>query len=309
MNITIVTKKKPNASQSSPQVRHTPPYTQRYGAWGRVEQTYSINNSADIYLTTGVFLKHVPVLSGEWVTPGDDYTSGARNLPPKDTQVFVFMPYGNYDGCVVLGSGFVDDESNQKAAFMDDNGKERIRRRVLPGNWKEEYHYATGTAEIVSPDDKTICKIDYGTEEEAKDAPEFHLSLFDQIKADVISEKSVSLSAFDDEVKIEHTKGDSAKITVFDTELIIKQGEVSLVTKKSTVEVDGDAVIKTSGKTTVEASGDASVKGANVTVEAASNLTLKTGDAASWMPNILPVCPLGPMHGGASAGVVKLKGA
>lgn len=39
-------------------------------------------------------------------------------------------------------------------------------------------------------------------------------------------------------------------------------------------------------------------------------VTIKTGDAALWKPNILPVCCFtGAPHGGAGAGVVKMKGA
>lgn len=42
----------------------------------------------------------------------------------------------------------------------------------------------------------------------------------------------------------------------------------------------------------------------------ATGLVLKSGDAAGWVPNVIPVCPFsGAVHGGAAAGIVKLKGA
>lgn len=40
-----------------------------------------------------------------------------------------------------------------------------------------------------------------------------------------------------------------------------------------------------------------------------TGITLKTGDASAWLPNILPNCLFtGSPHGGAVAGIVKLKG-
>jgi hypothetical protein len=69
-----------------------------------------------------------------------------------------------------------------------------------------------------------------------------------------------------------------------------------------------DATVKATSNVNVEATGNATVKGVNVTAEASAMLTLKTGDATIWMPNIMPVCPLGPLHGGPGAGIVKLKG-
>jgi hypothetical protein len=139
-----------------------------------------------------------------------------------------------------------------------------------------------------------------------------------------VAEDNVTLSVFD-EVTIDHKKGDSCTVKVFDTELVIKQGEISIKPKETTIEVDGNATIKTSGDTTIEASGNATVKatgnvaveamgnadlkGLNVTVDATALLTLKTGDAFSFMPNIMPVCPLGPVHGGKTAGIMKLCGA
>ena len=109
---------------------------------------------------------------------------------------------------------------------------------------------------------------------------------------------------------MEHKKGDSAIITVFDTELIIKKGEVTLKPKKTTIEVDGDATIKTSGKTEIEATGDTSVKGNNVTIEATTlaeikGMQVKIGGTV--MPGTGHFCALpnclftGAPHGGDTA--------
>jgi hypothetical protein len=293
-------------------IRNSNPYLNRYGAWGISQEAHSDDHSADVLTDSGVLLYHVPVSSREWVKDEDAYTSGQRDLPPAGSRVFVMMPTGNFDGCFVLCSGFVVIDQAQKQAFMA-AGKEKIRKRVFPGNWKEEYDCATGTHSIVSPDDKTSFIIDYGTADESKDPPELHMKLFDNIKADIVSDDSIKLSVFD-EVKIEHKKDDSAKVTIFDTELTIKKGEVSIKPKKTTIEVDGDATIKTSGNTTVESTGDVSVKGKNVSVEAATKATIKAADASitggkltvngSSAPSTGPFCGIpnclftGAPHGG-----------
>ncbi len=190
-------------------IRSSNPYINRYGVWGIVRDVYSADHSVDVLIDAGVLLYHVPVSSKEWVVPGDEYTTGERNLPPAGARVFVMMPTGNFDGCFVLCSGLAVTDRAQQENFMGED-KAKIRKRVKPGNWKEEYHYATGTYEIVSPDDKTSIKIDYGTEDEPKDAPELYLNFFD-------------------ELKIEHKTGDSTKLTIFDSEFTIKNKEVSIV--------------------------------------------------------------------------------
>jgi hypothetical protein len=276
----IIKKRQIDQSTGTRKVPHSPPFLNRHGAWGYVEKTYSGDHSADVFLDTGTYLKHCPVASKEWVVPGEEYVSGERDLPPVGARVFVIMPYGgnSYDGSFILCSGFIVSSKPEKEAFMEEE-KENSRKRVKPGNWKELYDYVTGTHEIISPDEETSLKIDYGEGEEKKDNPELHLKLFEKNTLDIIDEDSVNLSVFDGEVKVEHKKGDSAKITVFDTELTIKQGEVSIKPKKTTIEVDGDAVIKTSGDTTVEATGDVKVKGANVNVEATTSAKVKAAQA------------------------------
>jgi hypothetical protein len=72
--------------------------------------------------------------------------------------------------------------------------------------------------------------------------------------------------------------------------------------------VTGPITMTSEDNIAVEASGNVDVKGSNVTLDASSFCTLKTGDAAAWMPNVIPVCPLGLMHGGPSAGITRLKG-
>jgi hypothetical protein len=296
------------------------PYDKRYGAWGHVADTdgdkkaaYSGDNSVDVVLDMGVYLRHIPVASFEWVAnktvSGRDYTTGERDLPPPNARVFIMMPTGTFDDCFVLCSGFSPTEKNDNAPFSDDD-TEKIRERIKQGGWHTVYDCVTGTYETISPDGKTGVKIDYGAREEKKEHPELHLALFEKTTLDIIDDNSASLSVFDGEVKVEHTKGDNAKVTIFDTELIIKNGEVSVKPKKTIIEVDGDATIQTSGKTTIEAQGDTSVKGNNVTVEAIIKAIVKgklVEIGGTVIPGTGPFCALpnclftGAPHGGDTA--------
>jgi hypothetical protein len=278
MTITIQ-KRNTDMSRQTRHLNQPNPYDKRYGAWGHVadvdgdkKSAYSGDNSVDVVLDMGVYLRHIPVVSREWVVTkavsGADYTTGERDLPPPNSRVFVMMPTGTFDDCFVLCSGFAPVDKNDNTPFADDD-TEKVRERIKQGGWHRIYDCVTGSYETISPDEKTRIKIDYGTEEEAKDKPELHVTLFEKTKLDILDEDSANLSLFDGEVRVEHNKGDNTKITVFDTELTIKQGEVSVKPKKTMIEVDGDATIKTSGKTTVEATGEARVKSsAKVTVEA-----------------------------------------
>jgi hypothetical protein len=253
------------------------PFDRRLGEWGKVEALHSEDNTVDIFLDSGIHLKRVPVASKEWVVSGEDankgYNSGERNLPPVQARIFIMMPNFTYNDCFVIPfSGF--STIDQTKPYMEDD-REKIKERITPSGWHTTDDYVTGSHKAVSPDGKTSLEIDYGTDEEPKeDAPELHLVLFDEIKADVVANDNVTLSVFG-ELELEHVKGDSCTVRVFDTEIVIKEGEVSIKPKNTTIEVDGDAGIKTSGKTTIEATGDTTVKGANVTVEATASAKVK----------------------------------
>jgi hypothetical protein len=278
----IVKRSTPGSPAPQPQKLAPPsPFDRRFGEWGKVEVLHSDDNTVDIFLDSGTHLKRVPVASKEWVVSGEDaekdYNSGERNLPPVQARVFIMMPTYTYGDCFVMPfSGF--STIDQSKPYMEDD-REKIKERITPSGWHTTDDYVTGSHKAVSPDKKTSLEIEYGTEEEPKeDAPEFHLNLFDNIKVDVIAEDNLKIGVFED-ITIEKKKKDSCTVKVFDTEIVIKKGAVSIKPKKTTIEVDGDAEVKTSGKTTIEATGDTTVKGANVTVEATTSATVKAAKA------------------------------
>lgn len=78
---------------------------------------------------------------------------------------------------------------------------------------------------------------------------------------------------------------------------------------KTTLNIKGDVELKTDGNATIKAKGDVTVDaGGQATIKSAAGLTLASGDASPWQPNAVPQCPFGMPHGGASCGIVKLKG-
>lgn len=105
---------------------------------------------------------------------------------------------------------------------------------------------------------------------------------------------------------------DSAGVTMETSVIDISvSGDISISSGGDvTVDVDGDVLLDAGGDADMIATGTATLKGANAVVEGSLFVTLKSGDAAIWMPNVLPVDPLtGMPHGGPTAGIIKLKGA
>ena len=252
------------------------PNTERFGAWGIVIASYSIDNSVDVMLDTGMVLYHVPVASKEWVIFDEDeergFNTGERDLPPVKSRVFVFMPTFTFADCFVAPfSGFNNIDKNISDPFLAED-QEDIKDRITPNGWRVTNDYITGSHKSVSPDEKTSFEIDYGTEDEPKkDNPELHLNIFDNIKADIIAEKNINISAFE-QVSLEHdAENKKCTIKVFDTELVIEEGKVTLKPKETEIKVDGNAKI--------EATGDINVKGKNINVEATTKAVIKAVNA------------------------------
>jgi hypothetical protein len=259
-------------------LNHPNPYDKRYGAWGHIadvdgdqKSAYSGDNSVDVVLDMGVYLRHIPVVSREWVitkaVSGADYTTGERDLPPPNSRVFVMMPTGTFDDCFVLCSGFSPTDKNDNTPFADED-TEKIRERIKQGGWHTIYDCVAGTYEIISPDGKSSIKIDYGTWEEAKDKPELHLKLFDNVKIDIIEDDFAKLEVFD-EMIIEHTRGDGIKINAYDTETIIKDGTLDITTTEETVNV------KANKEETV--AGTAKYSSADTDIESAAPVGINDG--------------------------------
>jgi hypothetical protein len=243
-------------------IKSISPYdTGRYGAWGIVQELHPDDASVDV-LVDGILLERIPVVSREWVTlydVDDKYVSGERNLPPVNARVFLLMPTGNFDNCFVLCSGFSMFDSDHRETITDhaDIGEDiQVRRTIMPGHWKKEYDPETGTFNIVSPDEKTSLLLDY-----REDEPQLHLSIFEKVKVDIVSEDSIKLSMFNV------------------TFIIDKEGKVNMKT-------ENDIKIEAKGLN-IEGSGEITVKSPQVNIT--GGILKATGTAT---PSSGPFCAL-----------------
>jgi hypothetical protein len=133
----VIQKKAVETPRVSQRLNRPSPYDKRYGAWGHVadvdddqKSAYSGDNSVDVVLDMGIYLRHTPVASREWVVTGTvsgaDYTTGERDLPPPKARVFVMMPTGSFDDCFVLCSGFAPVDKNDNTPFADDETEKNV---------------------------------------------------------------------------------------------------------------------------------------------------------------------------------------
>jgi len=248
-NTTRVPKKEPEKRESS--------YDDRFGAWGFVTKLHSEAHSVDVMIDLGINIPHVPVASKEWVIFGQDvdknFNSGMRDLPPVGSRVFLMMPSFSFDDCFVAPfSCFNSVDKNVSFPFLE-KGQENRKEQITPSGWSEVNNYATGTYSRNSPDGRYHISVDYGTEKNPKENIEVYLNVCN-------------------ELVIEHFEGDKCKVKIFDTEIVIREGSVTLKPKDTTIEVDGDAILKASGNISIEAEGNAEVKtSGNVAIEATGN--------------------------------------
>jgi len=255
---------------------------QRYGFCGMVTEVHPEDNTVHVRMDTGRELSGVRVASPEWVTIDKDkgFLSGERNLPPVNTFVFCLMPTGDVSSAFVLCSLFGYQVAEHAAFKEDSEDAAHTRKKVTNSGWVLTEDNRTGTKIVKNREEDETVKIEIDQEEEGKEkvTVTIHGNIFtvDKDKGiDIETDKNVNINV----------KGDTK------------------------INVDGNIEAKAGGNIKAEAKGNADVKGVNVTVEASTMLTLKTGDAAAFCPNIMPMCPLGPIHGGKPAGIIKLCGA
>ena len=296
------------------------PYDVRSGVEGMVTELHPENNTVHVRTPEGRIISNVKVASPVWVTVDKDkgYLSGKRYLPPIDTYVLVFMPNGEYSSAVIIASVFSHDP--QHADFKEDSDEAKeINDSIENSGWEYTEDKRTGTRLLQNkPEDPTI-KIEVDQEEEGNEKATItiHGNIFTVDKDNGIkieTDQNVDLSvkgnvtaAVEGDVSAE-VKGSVSAAIEGDMTAGVKGSVSAAVDGDMTAEIKGKTEIKSTGAVNVESSADVAVKGINATVEASAMLTLKSGDAAPWMPNCVPVCPFGMPHGGPGSGIVKLKG-
>jgi hypothetical protein len=265
------------------------------------------------------FLKEEKENIKERITPSgwhitDDYYTGSHKAVSPDKETSIEIDYGceeepkeenpefHLELFEELNIGLIKDKSYE-ARLFDELAIEHKKGESYKARLFDEL--------TVEHEKEKSCKANIFDELiiEHQKGESYSARLFDELTIEHEKNKACTVKLFD-ELEIAHEKEKSCVVKIFDTELIIEKGKVTVKPKETTIDIDGNAKIIVKGDTAIEASGNIDVSGEkDVTVKAMATLTLETGDAAAFCPNIIPACPLGPVHGGIPAGIIKLRGA
>ena len=129
----------------------------RIGFWALVKEVNSLNNTVTVVSDTGFEYSNIPVKSDEWVTLKDNYIPSQRNLPPKNSRVFVLTPTFTAVGAFVLCSGFSRGDENIRTLWAANENeledKNNSREVKIQGGWDITEEYANGNYKAVSNDE------------------------------------------------------------------------------------------------------------------------------------------------------------
>lgn len=159
---------KRNTHKTNAEAPHLPEgnfLAHRIGFWGIVKEVNSINNTVTVISDTGFEYPNIQVVSGEWVTVDDnkDYIPSTRNLPPKNSRVFVLTPTFSAVGAFILCSGFSRGDENIRTLWASGDGeledKNNCRETKTQGGWDITEEYANGNSTFKSNDEKIIITI------------------------------------------------------------------------------------------------------------------------------------------------------
>lgn len=192
----------------------------RIGFWAIVTEQNSTNNTVTVVSDTGFELPNIPVMSREWVTldKNKKYVPSQRNLPPKNSWVFVLTPTFTATGAFVLCSGFTRGDKEMRELWAQDESeledKNNSRELKTQGGWDITEEYANGNFSAVSNDEKISITINTTEDSEKSQNKEIAIKAWDNkiiINEDGIEITDVnknSIKMTDSDIKIE---ADSAK--------------------------------------------------------------------------------------------------
>jgi hypothetical protein len=134
----------------------------RIGFWALVKEVNSKNNTVTVVSDTGFIYTNIPVLSSEWVTIDNNknYIPSQRNLPPKNSRVFILTPTHSATGAFVLCSGFSRGDENIRTLWAKNDNeledKNNCREIKTQGGWDVTEEYANGNYKAASNDENII---------------------------------------------------------------------------------------------------------------------------------------------------------
>ncbi len=168
----------------------------RIGFWGLVKEANSINNTVTVISDTGFEYPNIPVKSDEWVTLDKDYVPSQRNLPPKNSRVFVLTPTHSATGAFILCSGFSRGDENIRTLWAQNEGelekKNNCRETKTQGGWDITEEYQNGNFSAKSDDEKIIITVNTTEDSEKGQKKEVSITAWDN--SIVINEDGVTFT-------------------------------------------------------------------------------------------------------------------
>ena len=170
----------------------------RIGFWALVTDVNSTNNTVTVISDTGFKYPNIPVMSNEWVTVDDSkkYIPSTRNLPPKNSRVFVLTPTYTATGAFVLCSGFSRGDENIRTLWATDENeledKNNCRETKTQGGWDITEEYANGNFKAESNDGKI--KININTAEDTQKSQPKEVSVTAWGNTVIINENGISIT-------------------------------------------------------------------------------------------------------------------
>lgn len=159
--------------------------TGRIGFWALVVDVNSINNTVTVVSDTGYKYPNIPVMSNEWVTVDDskDYVPSTRNLPPKNSFVFVLTPTFSATGAFVLCSGFSRGDENIRTLWAKDENeledKNNCRETKTQGGWDVTEEYSNGNYSAKSNDGKIVITVNTAADSQKSQKKEVSIEAWD----------------------------------------------------------------------------------------------------------------------------------
>lgn len=224
----------------------------RIGFWALVTDVNSINNTVTVISDTGFEYPNIPVMSNEWVTVDDskDYIPSTRNLPPKNSRVFVLTPTYTATGAFVLCSGFSRGDENIRTLWAKNENeledKNNCRETKTQGGWDITEEYANGNFKAESNDGNITINVNTTEDSQKSQLKEVSVTAWNNkvvINEDGISVvdkngntiKSISKKLFLEVVEKQEVAGQ---------EVITSKSSLSLENNKATLDIDSKSKIE-----------------------------------------------------------------
>ena len=157
----------------------------RIGFWALVKEADSINNTVTVISDTGYEWPNIPVKSDEWVTvdKNKDYIPSQRNLPPKNSRVFVLTPTRSITGAFILCSGFSRGDENIRTLWAKNESeleeKNNCREIKTQGGWDIKEEYKNGNSSITSNDENIVITINTAADNQKGQKKEVSINAWD----------------------------------------------------------------------------------------------------------------------------------